>query len=518
MGRLCRAVAALLLLITVSFSITTPGTSSSIAQQGKANHRREDAPSAARLIQAVRVREALRQPNRYGSKDESTTTFPQWPPWPWATPTTPATPALEDAGGSPSTAPAPSPEVAKPLAAPRHAARGITLPPEPATVVTHGAAAVGQEASEAAGHAHARHRRIYVIAGAGASVLAAMSAALLVLCYRSSKVVTVRPWATGLSGQLQKAFVTGVPALKRPELQAACEDFSNVIGSLPDYMMYKGTLSSGVEIAVVSTTKTSAKEWSKHCESRFRKKITSLSRVNHKNFVNLLGYCQEEQPFTRMMVFEYAPNGTLFEHLHVREDGHLDWPTRLRVAVGVAYCLEHMHQLSPPEILGTLDTSTVYLTDDFAAKIADVFFCSEEASSSTKAEMASLQSPAMSDKESVVYSYGMVLLEIMSGRFTASDGGLLQGWAASFLRRERQLRDVMDPGLSRNSAPLQADTVDRLDSVIRSCTDREARRRPTMTEVARQLREITAMPPDAATPKVSPLWWAELEIISTEAT
>jgi hypothetical protein len=74
----------------------------------------------------------------------------------------------------------------------------------------------------------------------------------------------------------------------------------------------------------------------------------------------------------------------------------------------------------------------------------------------------------------------------------------------------------MDPGLSRN-APLQAETVNRLDSVIRSCTDREARRRPTMTEVARRLREITAMPPDAATPKVSPLWWAELEIISTEA-
>jgi len=343
-----------------------------------------------------------------------------------------------------------------------------------------------------------------------------MLAALLVLCYRSSKVVTVRPWATGLSGQLQKAFVTGVPALKRSELQAACEDFSNVIGSMSEYMMYKGTLSSGVEIAVVSTTKNSAKEWSKHCETQFRKKITSLSRVNHKNFVNLLGYCQEEQPFTRMMVFEYAPNGTLFEHLHVREDGHLDWPTRLRVAVGIGYCLEHMHQLNPPEILGTLDTSTIYLTDDFAAKIADVFFCPDEASSATK-EMASLQSPALSDRESVVYSYGMVLLEIMSGRFTASDGGLLEGWAASFLRGERQLRDVMDPGLSRNT-PLPAETVNRLDSVIRSCTDREARRRPAMTEVARRLREITAMPPDAATPRVSPLWWAELEIVSTEAT
>lgn len=44
--------------------------------------------------------------------------------------------------------------------------------------------------------------------------------------------------------------------------------------------------------------------------------IDTLSKVNHKNFVSLLGFCEEEDPFTRMMVFEYAPNGTLFEHLH----------------------------------------------------------------------------------------------------------------------------------------------------------------------------------------------------------
>jgi len=57
----------------------------------------------------------------------------------------------------------------------------------------------------------------------------------------------------------------------------------------------------------------------------FHFQITSLSRVNHKNFVNLLGYCQEEQPFTRMMVFEYAPNGTLFEHLHGNHFAALHW-------------------------------------------------------------------------------------------------------------------------------------------------------------------------------------------------
>nr|GEY55805.1 leucine-rich repeat protein [Tanacetum cinerariifolium] len=72
----------------------------------------------------------------------------------------------------------------------------------------------------------------------------------------------------------------------------------------------------GVEIAVASVATPSAKEWSKHLESSFRKRIDMLSKVNHKNFVNLLGFCEEDAPFTRMIAFEYAPNGTLFEHLH----------------------------------------------------------------------------------------------------------------------------------------------------------------------------------------------------------
>ncbi|GJM88316.1 hypothetical protein PR202_ga04365 [Eleusine coracana subsp. coracana] len=414
----------------------------------------------------------------------------QWPPA-WGSSSAKA-PSPMSFPPSLAPAPAPSPVAPKPMMQPRHhrtPAHSIALPPRPATVPSDSDPAV---AGAAAGARHSGFTRpVYVIAAAGGSLLAALSVALFVLCYRSSKVVTVRPWATGLSGQLQKAFVTGVPSLKRSELELACEDFSNVIGSLSDYMVYKGTLSSGVEIAVVSTTKSSAKDWSKHCEAQFRKK--------------------EEQPFTRMMVFESThPNGTLCEHLHVREDGHLDWQTRLRVAVGVAYCLEHMHQLSPPEIIRTLDTSTICLTDDFAAKISDVFFCDEPRDE--LATMASL-SPALSDRESVVYSYGMVLLETMTGRFTMSQGGLLEAWAASYLRGERQLRDLMDPSLRRS---FHAATVDKLDGVIRGCTDREPRRRLTMPEVARRLREITAMPPDAATPKVSPLWWAELEIISTE--
>ncbi|GJT07118.1 inactive receptor-like serine/threonine-protein kinase [Tanacetum coccineum] len=60
-----------------------------------------------------------------------------------------------------------------------------------------------------------------------------------------------------------------------------------------------------------STAITSVKDWTKKLETKFRKKIEILLEVNHENFVNLIGYCEEQNPFTRMMVFEYAPNGKI---------------------------------------------------------------------------------------------------------------------------------------------------------------------------------------------------------------
>ncbi|XP_020086920.1 probable inactive receptor-like protein kinase At3g56050 [Ananas comosus] len=354
---------------------------------------------------------------------------------------------------------------------------------------------------------HATIWPIYASVAAGVLLLAILAPFLL--CCRASNVVTVSPWATGLSGQLQKAFVTGVPALKRSELETACEDFSNIIGSLSDGVLYKGTLSSGVEIAVIASRIKSAKDWSKQCESQFRKKVTSLSRVNHKNFVNLIGYCEEEEPFTRMMVFEYAPNGTLFEHLHIKETESLDWPTRLRIAMGIAYCLEHMNQLSPPFILKNLDTSTIYLTDDFAAKVSDLDFWNEEQERKATDSDDSLSS----DPESVVFKYGIILLEILSGRFPVSDGsGLLVNCALPYLNQESPMKELIDPTLES----FNEESVDALCEVIRSCIDSKLKKKPTMGEVASKLREITAMSPDGATPKVSPLWWAELEIISSE--
>lgn len=67
-----------------------------------------------------------------------------------------------------------------------------------------------------------------------------------------------------------------MPKLKRSELETACEDFSNVIGSSSIGTVYKGTLSSGVEIAVASVAVESAKDWSHKLEAQFRNKVDCI--------------------------------------------------------------------------------------------------------------------------------------------------------------------------------------------------------------------------------------------------
>uniref|UniRef100_A0A0E0BML3 Protein kinase domain-containing protein n=1 Tax=Oryza glumipatula TaxID=40148 RepID=A0A0E0BML3_9ORYZ len=315
------------------------------------------------------------------------------------------------------------------------------------------------------------------------------------------------PVQSSASHLLKKAFVTGVPSLERTELEAACEGFINVIGTLPECTLYKGTLSSGVEIAVLSTSVNSAQQWSARSEEQFSNKTSVLSRVNHKNFMNLIGYCACEEPFTRMMVFEYAPCGSLFEHLHIREAEHLDWKTRLRIIMGVAYCLEHMSQLDPPPLLPTnLSSSSIYLTEDNAAKIADIEFWKDDINK-------------QDDQESVVYKFGILVLEVISGRRPFSeDDRLLVLWASSYLDGKRPLSAMADRTLVRSSSAAPEKDVAALCDVVRQCVRRpEAGKRAiSMGEVARLVRGIAGFSPEQAAPREKPLWWAELEIASSE--
>ncbi|XP_027105541.1 protein MALE DISCOVERER 2 isoform X3 [Coffea arabica] len=391
---------------------------------------------------------------------------------------------------------------------------GPLQPPSPNTS-NPTSASVNQPADKqppAAGNSE--HTWKYIIGISSGGFLLFFAAAVLVVI-RGRTAKNIGPWKTGLSGQLQKAFVTaGVPKLNSAELETACEDFSNIVQAHDTVTVYKGTLSSGVEIAVASTVVNSLNDWSKRAEIAFRKKIDSLSRVNHKNFMNLIGYCEEDDPFVRMMVFEYAPNGSLSEHLHVKELEHLDWSTRMRIIIGTAYCLQHMHGLNPPLPHGHLNSKAILLTDDYAAKIADIAFWDEFVKKSAEHEGQQLEYPLLEDEESDVYNFGLLLLEVISGKLPYSEEhGSLLNWAAEYLNDKRSISYLIDPTLKS----FKNNELDIICEVIAECIQENSRKRPTMKEVATKLRDALDISPDSATPRLSPLWWAELEILSSEA-
>ncbi|XP_052735659.1 protein MALE DISCOVERER 2 isoform X2 [Vigna angularis] len=350
-------------------------------------------------------------------------------------------------------------------------------------------------------------------------ILLLLAIIIIILLYimrkRAAKVIG--PWKTGISGQLRKAFITGVPKLNRAELETACEDFSNiVIDSYAECTIYKGTLSSGVEIAVVSTLITSSKNWSKSMEIRYRKKIDNLSRINHKNFINLIGYCEEEEPFTRMLVFEYAPNGNLFEHLHVSHLERIDWSARVKIIMGVAYCLQYMHHdLNPPMAQSKLASNMIFLTDDFSAKIAEVTFRHIVSPESLGDSNKSDDGPSDKNIETNVYKFGELLLEIISGKLPYSEEhGNLVDWAAKYINEKTNLKDLVDPSLEC----FKENELHCICDVIQDCIKPDVKSRPTMRDVTSKLREVLGLSPEQVVPRLSPLWWAELEILSVETT
>jgi serine/threonine protein kinase len=188
---------------------------------------------------------------------------------------------------------------------------------------------------------------------------------------------------------------------------------------------------------------------------------------------------------------------------------------RLRIAMGMAYCLEHMHQLNPPIAHSNLTSSVISLTEDYASKISDFTFSNDIIANEMELSGKKLPDVPLALPESNVYNFGVLLFEMVTGRLPYSvDNVSLEDWASDYLRGYQPLREKVDPTLDS----FEEEKLERIGEVIKSCVHPDPKQRPTMREVTGRLREITTLTPDAAIPKLSPLWWAELEILSTEAS
>jgi serine/threonine protein kinase len=288
------------------------------------------------------------------------------------------------------------------------------------------------------------------------------------------------------------------------EIENYSEGFSNKIGEGITNDVFKGILPDGMEVAIKVPKSDVAH--SSDVEARSRFQLELLSRIRHQHLVNLIGYC--EDGCCRMLIFQYAPNGTLFEHLHGYE--HLTWKQRMRIVIGIAYGLAYLHHsCDPPVIHGDFRSCNILLTEDYAAKINGIGKVPVLASS----ELALVRRTGASvDPETVhkgvysragdVYSFGILLLEIASGRLPFSEQtGLLVEWAGKFLQSKEQMVGLIDPTLNK---------VDHAElcsvcEVARLCIQRDSSSRPVMRDVVEMLTKDLKIATETAAPANSPV-------------
>ncbi|KAK9265884.1 hypothetical protein L1049_021591 [Liquidambar formosana] len=344
-------------------------------------------------------------------------------------------------------------------------------------------------------------------------------------CKAKSSIII--PWKKSASEKDQMTVYIDSEILKdvlrfsRQELEVACEDFSNIIGSSPDSLVYKGTMKGGPEIAVISLC-IKEEHWTGYLELYFQREVADLARLNHENTAKLLGYCRESAPFTRMLVFEYASNGTLYEHLHYGDGCQLTWRRRMKIIIGIGRGLKYLHtEIDPPFTISELNSGAVYLTEDFSPKLVDfeswktILARSEKNSGSISSQGSICVLPNSIegrhlDVRGNIFSFGVLLLEIISGRPPyCKDKGCLVNWAKDYLELPEVMSYVVDPELKQ----FKYEDLKAVCEVVNLCIHPDPAKRPPIEELCTMLesRIDTSV---SAELKASSLAWAELALSS----
>lgn len=253
------------------------------------------------------------------------------------------------------------------------------------------------------------------------------------------------------------------------ELQSATNNFNydNKLGEGGSGSVYWGQLWDGSQIAVKRL-----KVWSDKAEVEFSVEVEMLAHVQHKNLLNVRGYCAEGQE--RLIVCDYMPNLSLLSHLHGHHSSEslLDWQRRMNIAIGSAEGIAYLHHHArPPIVHDDIKASNVLLDSGFCPKVADFGF--------------SKLIPETQEKEVSeswdVYSFGILLLELISGRRPVEKVSQtpIVDWALS-LAREGKFREIADPRLNGEFVD---EEVKRVVYIALVCADNLPEKRPTMLEV-----------------------------------
>ncbi|TYJ13438.1 hypothetical protein E1A91_A10G052000v1 [Gossypium mustelinum] len=277
------------------------------------------------------------------------------------------------------------------------------------------------------------------------------------------------------------------------ELKAATEDFSpsNKLGEGGFGPVYKGTLSDGRVVAVKQLSVASNQG-----KDQFVAEIATISAVQHRNLVKLLGCCIGGN--RRLLVYEYLVNKSLDQALWGKEDLHLDWPTRFNICLSTARGLAYLHEESMPRIVHRdVKASNILLDAVLCPKISDFglakLYDDKKTHITTRAAgTIGYLAPEYAMRghltEKVdVFGFGVLALEIISGRPNSynsveNDRIYLLEWAWT-LHENNQLLSLLDPKL----VEFDEDEALRMIRVALLCIQASPSMRPPMSRVVGML-------------------------------
>ncbi|KAF8408525.1 hypothetical protein HHK36_007681 [Tetracentron sinense] len=281
------------------------------------------------------------------------------------------------------------------------------------------------------------------------------------------------------------------------ELSLATRNFSdiNLIGVGKFGEVYKGLLHNGMIVAIKRRPGAPSHE--------FFREVRYLSSIQHRNLVNLLGYCQENDQ--QMLIYEYIPNGSVSSHLYgAGQDPHekLEFKHRLSIALGAAKGLAHLHALSPRLVHKDFKTANVLVDENFIAKVADaglVNFLDGVYDASPSSRMTAddiFLAPEVREfrrfsEKSDVYGFGVFLLELISGReamellTSESDRNIVE-WAQNY-QDSSDISSIVD---HRLGISFTGEGMKEFVQLTVRCVDLSSERRPTMSYVVADLDRI----------------------------
>ncbi|KAJ4714595.1 putative Kinase [Melia azedarach] len=184
--------------------------------------------------------------------------------------------------------------------------------------------------------------------------------------------------------------------------------------------VYKGLLNNqNTEIAVKRVSR-----GSKQGKKEYISEVRIISRLRHRNLVQLIGWCHEKGEL--LLVYEFMPNGSLDSHLFGRK-ATLSWSVRYKIAVGLASALLYLHEEWEQCVVHRdIKSSNVMLDSNFNAKLGDFGLArlvDHDLGSQTTVLAGTMGylapecvTTGKASKESDVYSFGVVALEIACGR------------------------------------------------------------------------------------------------------